>query len=167
MFKLIYFISDSYADVLYFDKEEDANNWKNENPHIKCVIKNISEDKHELDIYIIKQRRQHYPSLEECVHALLDGDLREIQKKRMEVKKKFPKNLNKIKNMDDLRHYRDIALAESDKTQLADYPIDTTYRSHYREYRKFLRQLPTYYNSNSVDEAKVMSFQEWLLWFKK
>jgi hypothetical protein len=36
-------------------------------------------------------RQAEYPSIQECVHAMLDGDLDELQAKRQEVKARFPK----------------------------------------------------------------------------
>jgi hypothetical protein len=36
-------------------------------------------------------RQNDYPSIQECVHAMLDGDLDALQAKRQEVKERFPK----------------------------------------------------------------------------
>jgi hypothetical protein len=36
-------------------------------------------------------RQNDYPSIQECVHAMLDGGLDELQAKRQEVKTRFPK----------------------------------------------------------------------------
>ena len=36
-------------------------------------------------------RKPEYPSIEECVHALLDNKLEELQAKRLAVKEKYPK----------------------------------------------------------------------------
>ena len=36
-------------------------------------------------------RQAEYPSIQECVHAMLDGDLDALQAKRQEVKERFPK----------------------------------------------------------------------------
>ena len=36
-------------------------------------------------------RKAEYPSIEECVHAILDDDLVALQAKRAEVKARFPK----------------------------------------------------------------------------
>ena len=38
-----------------------------------------------------KLRRLEYPSIEECVHAILDDKLEELQAKRLAVKEKYPK----------------------------------------------------------------------------
>ena len=37
------------------------------------------------------QRRKEYPTIEECVHAILDDDLENLQILRQAVKEKFPK----------------------------------------------------------------------------
>ena len=36
-------------------------------------------------------RRVEYPSIEECVHAILDDDLDALQAKRAEIKARYPK----------------------------------------------------------------------------
>ena len=38
-----------------------------------------------------RKREAEYPSIQECVHAILDDDLDALQKKRTEIKKKYPK----------------------------------------------------------------------------
>ena len=38
-----------------------------------------------------RKRRAEYPSIEECVHAILDDDLVALQAKRSAVKAKYPK----------------------------------------------------------------------------
>ena len=40
---------------------------------------------------IINNRKTEYPSIEECVHAILDDDLVALQEKRAAVKLKYPK----------------------------------------------------------------------------
>jgi GTP1/Obg family GTP-binding protein len=39
-----------------------------------------------------KLRKAEYPSIEECVHAILDDNLEELQAKRKAVKDKYPKS---------------------------------------------------------------------------
>ena len=36
-------------------------------------------------------RKTEYPSIEECVHAILDDDLEVLQAKRAEIKARYPK----------------------------------------------------------------------------
>tara|TARA_Y100000310_G_scaffold6410_1_gene7225 strand:- start:114 stop:413 length:300 start_codon:yes stop_codon:yes gene_type:complete len=38
-----------------------------------------------------RKRKAEYPSIEECVHAILDDDLDALQAKRAEIKARFPK----------------------------------------------------------------------------
>tara|TARA_Y100000004_G_scaffold92031_1_gene103130 strand:- start:146 stop:436 length:291 start_codon:yes stop_codon:yes gene_type:complete len=38
-----------------------------------------------------RNRLIEYPSIEECVHAILDNDLEALQAKRAEIKAKYPK----------------------------------------------------------------------------
>ena len=40
----------------------------------------------------IRDRATEYPSIQECVHAILDDDLTALQKKRQTVKTKYPKS---------------------------------------------------------------------------
>jgi len=40
---------------------------------------------------VIVNRKAEYPSIEECVHAILDDDLVALQEKRTIVKNKYPK----------------------------------------------------------------------------
>ena len=41
-----------------------------------------------------ERRKAEYPSIEECVHAILDNELDALQIKRQAVKKKYPKENN-------------------------------------------------------------------------
>lgn len=38
-----------------------------------------------------RKRKEEYPSIEECVHAILDDDLVSLQEKRAAVKARYPK----------------------------------------------------------------------------
>jgi hypothetical protein len=38
-----------------------------------------------------RNRKAEYPSIEECVHAILDDDLAALQEKRVAVKARYPK----------------------------------------------------------------------------
>ena len=38
-----------------------------------------------------RKRKEEYPSIQECIHAILDDDLDALQKKRAGIKKKYPK----------------------------------------------------------------------------
>ena len=41
-----------------------------------------------------RDRLKEYPSIDECVHAILDNELDALQTKRQAVKKKYPKENN-------------------------------------------------------------------------
>ena len=38
-----------------------------------------------------RKREAEYPSIQECVHAILDDDLDALQAKRADIKTKYPK----------------------------------------------------------------------------
>ena len=40
----------------------------------------------------LRKREAEYPSIQECVHAILDDDLTALQEKRQAVKTKYPKS---------------------------------------------------------------------------
>ncbi len=48
----------------------------------------------ELTMTYADKRKEEYPSIEECVHAILDGELDDLQIKRQAVKNKYPKGAN-------------------------------------------------------------------------
>tara|TARA_R100001530_G_scaffold60762_1_gene43873 strand:+ start:539 stop:790 length:252 start_codon:yes stop_codon:yes gene_type:complete len=51
-----------------------------------------AEDKKNFDALDYKAKRlTEYPSISECVHAILDDDLEALQIKRTAVKEKYPK----------------------------------------------------------------------------
>jgi hypothetical protein len=43
---------------------------------------------------VYDKRKEEYPTIEECVHAILDGELDDLQIKRQVVKDKYPKETN-------------------------------------------------------------------------
>lgn len=63
-----------------------------------------------------------------------------------------------------LRKDREDRLAACDKTQLADYPMDSKDKGFWREYRQYLRNLPTYYSDLTVNDYKIMEFKKWKKW---
>lgn len=67
-----------YGDVEAPSKEE-----------IEDEILKIKEE--EALVEYKKLRKLEYPSIEECVHAILDDKLEELQAKRLAVKEKYPK----------------------------------------------------------------------------
>jgi hypothetical protein len=53
----------------------------------------LSEQVEQAKTYVDK-RKSEYPTIEECVHAILDGELDDLQIKRQAVKDKYPKGDN-------------------------------------------------------------------------
>lgn len=60
-----------------------------------------------------------------------------------------------------LRVKRNKLLEETDKTQLPDFPLDAKNKTLYREYRSYLRNLPSMYNDTNIDKFKIKTFDEW------
>jgi MarR-like DNA-binding transcriptional regulator SgrR of sgrS sRNA len=70
--------------------------WLNETTPIpkKEIEKKLKEVQAEYDAEQWKRDRQaEYPSIQDCIHALLDGGatLKNLQAKRKKIKEKFPK----------------------------------------------------------------------------
>ena len=62
-------------------------------PSQEQIDAKIEEVKAEWEAEEWKRKRQAaYPSLEECIHAILDDELEELQAKRKVVKEKYPKS---------------------------------------------------------------------------
>ena len=65
-----------------------------EKPTKKFLENELKKQQDEFDAQAYaRSRRSEYPDLQECIHALLDGGdtLTELQSKRSEIKKKYPK----------------------------------------------------------------------------
>jgi len=59
------------------------------------ITQEIARLQSEYDLLAYSRSRQsEYPSIEECVHAILDDDLTALQVKRQAVKDKYPKGGN-------------------------------------------------------------------------
>ena len=57
------------------------------------VITEIARLQAEYDAQAYSRNREaEYPSVQECVHAILDDDLTALQEKRQAVKTKYPKS---------------------------------------------------------------------------
>lgn len=67
-------------------------------------------------------------------------------------------------NWEKLRAKRNKLLAETDKFMLSDFPIDTKLRTKYRDYRDYLRNITKMYSDDTIEKAKVKSFEEFLAW---
>lgn len=77
-------------------------------------------------------------------------DNRDVLRK-LEVKAKW----------NNLRKERDEMLQKTDWTQLADAPIDSNQKCEYREYRQYLRNIPTLYQNKQILKLQVMSIEDW------
>ena len=56
------------------------------------IDKKVIELQAEYDNDYSRKREAEYPSIQECVHAILDDDLTALQEKRQAVKTKYPKS---------------------------------------------------------------------------
>ena len=55
----------------------------------ECYKKQTEQDFESMEY--TNKRKQEYPTIEECVHSILDGELDALQAKRKLVKDKYPK----------------------------------------------------------------------------
>ena len=74
---------------LYHKATEDKIDWKDGHTTTDAEKTNIDAKLSELQI--IENRKNEYPTIEECVHAILDDTLDDLQAKRKAVKEKYPK----------------------------------------------------------------------------
>ena len=91
------------GDVPLTEELFDNINWKKDdgtftttNPHseltwskVDTEIKRLQTEYDNNDYQ--RKRKLEYPSIEECVHAILDDDLTSLQEKRTIIKNKYPK----------------------------------------------------------------------------
>jgi hypothetical protein len=71
--------------------------WHDGNPNSitpEQITAKQQEVKDAYDNDYARKRRMEYPSIEECVHAILDDDLVALQEKRAAVKAKYPKAIS-------------------------------------------------------------------------
>lgn len=80
-------IRELYPNVVSIDDTAGAMDADGNNVEIDFSLVNAWVDP---EAYIGK-RLAEYPTLQECVHAILDGNLEELQAKRQAVKAKYPK----------------------------------------------------------------------------
>jgi hypothetical protein len=84
------------AQVSVIEEDLDQITWHNGTAEISKA--DIQAKQAELQAeYDAKQyqrdRKPEYPTIEECVHAILDGELDDLQIKRQAVKDKYPKEI--------------------------------------------------------------------------
>jgi hypothetical protein len=84
------------AKCYLHDNDFDTIVWEDGNPDNitkEQVEKKLVELQEIYESFSYKRKRKpEYPSLEECVHAILDDNLEELQAKRKAVKDKYPKS---------------------------------------------------------------------------
>ena len=83
------------AKCILHNNDFDTVEWEDGNPD-NITKEQVEEKLAELqEIYesfsYKRKRKPEYPSLKECVHAILDDNLEELQAKRLAVKEKYPK----------------------------------------------------------------------------
>ena len=92
--KSVFTIKENAQFTIY---EDDLDNivWHDDNPTNitnEQILEKQVELQSEYDAEEWKRNRQlEYPSIEECVHAILDDTLTELQTKRADIKLKYPK----------------------------------------------------------------------------
>lgn len=95
---------------------------------------------------------------------VLDEENESIADKRLTVLEDI---LNKDKTskmeveLERVRIERDRLLVISDFSQLADVPLTNDEKKLYRQYRKYLRELPVLIERGQVIEYIAMTFNEW------
>ncbi len=66
--------------------------WSTDKPTEKSLTDALAKAQAEFDAKDFSRKRQaEYPSIEECVHAILDDTLDALQAKRASIKLKYPK----------------------------------------------------------------------------
>ena len=88
-------IYNTHSTVVSINAEPDARDIKGnvvELDESKIKTEQDKLEKQYSDQAYSRKRKAEYPSIEECVHAILDDDLTSIQEKRQAVKTKYPKS---------------------------------------------------------------------------
>ena len=83
------------AGVQVYDNDLDQINWDEGTPKISKEDIQAEMDSQEVAYKkneYARKRKAEYPSIEECVHAILDDDLTALQEKRQAIKTKYPKS---------------------------------------------------------------------------
>ena len=87
-------IKSLYPDVEFMMLNGQIAKWKSDKPQpteaeIDVEVIRLQAE-HDAQAYS-RKREEEYPSLQECVHAILDDQLDALQAKRALIKTKFPK----------------------------------------------------------------------------
>ena len=71
--------------------------WRSDKPQPSAEAIKTAQDEYDTEyasLEYARKRREEYPTIDECVHAILDNELDALQVKRQAVKKKYPKENN-------------------------------------------------------------------------
>ncbi len=88
-------IYNTHSTVVSINAETDARDIKGnvvELDESKIKTEQDKLEKQYSDQAYSRKRKAEYPSIEECVHAILDDDLTALQEKRQAIKTKYPKS---------------------------------------------------------------------------
>ena len=78
-------LNKTYENLIIHDDSKDK-------PTEKSLTDALAKQQSDFDAQEYARKRQaEYPSIQECVHAILDDDLDALQTKRAEIKTKYPK----------------------------------------------------------------------------
>ena len=78
-------VGDTYQSLRWKSKDITKPTEEEFNEIVSTWEKPFSDNQYQRD------RKREYPSIQECVHAILDDDLAALQAKRAEIKTKYPK----------------------------------------------------------------------------
>ena len=82
------------AEFTYNNDDVSTIRWCNDTAPIPAedILAKLTELQAEYDaLEYARKRKEEYPTIEECVHAILDDDLENLQILRQAVKEKYPK----------------------------------------------------------------------------
>jgi len=115
-----------------------------------------------MDKKTLTRRLEEYEEVQVVFENFLDEGFETLFKKRQLTKIRYPKEGHDPVKYAWAKFKYDILenLEATDYTQLPDYNGSQEDRKMYREYRKFLRDLPKSYNDNTVLNATVPTFKE-------
>jgi|ETN01SMinimDraft_1059929.scaffolds.fasta_scaffold53300_2 hypothetical protein len=68
--------------------------WRSDKPQPSAEAIKTAQDEYDTEYASLeysRNRKEEYPTIEECVHAILDGELDDLQIKRQAIKDKYPK----------------------------------------------------------------------------
>ena len=141
-----------YIDATYDENFNAARKW--------CKDNNATFDE------IVDRRKENIIEKTRQVEKVEDdGNIIYVEEKYNEIELHRFFQINKIPepSLDELktlkRAERDRILQSTDIYMLADYPITDAEREQYKQYRQYLRDLPT---SLSFPDVEILTFEEYI-----